>query len=582
MADPRLTDPTLLRRLIDVSRSVVSELDVEVVLRRVIEEACDITGARYGAVGVLNERRDGLERFITTGIDDETHRAIGDLPRGRGVLGVLITDPTPLRLADVGSHPRSYGFPPQHPPMRTFLGMPVRVHGEAYGHLYLTEKADGATFDEVDEEAVSILADTAGIAIHNARLYQQVERRRDELERAVVGLEATTEIARAVGGETDLDRILELIAKRGRALVKARTVVILLEEEGELRVVAAAGDTDEAVVGQRIPLHDSVYADVFRSRRPERISDLPARLRSGSHAIGVDAHSALAVPLVFKDRALGVLVVYDHQPDAAAAGTFTMADQQLLLSFAASAATAVATAKTVAQEDLRHSIQAAEQERRRWARELHDETLQGLGALSVLLSSGLGRDLETPVHQALSFIEEQIASLRALISDLRPAVLDELGIQPALEALVERGATPPEAAVDLEVDLAYGRDEATTRLIPDIENAIYRLVQEALTNVIKHSGARRVSIAVRESDGSVRVEVTDNGSGFDITGATGGFGLVGMRERAELVGGKLAIASQRGEGTTVSVVLPATHLGTPAAVVRTSLHALRRHKVKPE
>jgi signal transduction histidine kinase len=531
MADARLTDPALLRRLIEVSRSVVSELDVEVVLRRVIDEACDITGARYGAVGVLDEGRDGLERFITTGIDDELHRAIG-----------------------------SDSFPPQHLPVGTFLAVPVRVHGEAYGHLYLTDRADEASFDDADEEAVGVLADTAGIAIHNARLYQQLQVRRDELERAVVGLEATTEIARAVGGETDLERILELIAKRGRALVNARTVVILLEEGGELRVVAAAGETEGAVLGQRIPLRDSVYADVFRSREPERMSDLPARLRSGRHALGVKAHSALAVPLVFKDRTLGVVVVYDHQLDAVAAGPFTIADQQLLLSFAASAATAVATAKTVAQEDLRHSIQAAEQERRRWARELHDETLQGLGALSVLLSSGLGGDLESSVHQAVSFIEDQIASLRALISDLRPAVLDELGIQPALEALVERGAAPPEATVDLDVDLAYGRDEAATRLTPDIENAIYRLVQEALTNVVKHSDADRVSIAVREANGNVSAEIRDNGSGFEVTGATGGFGLVGMRERAELVGGRLVIASRPGKGTTVSVVLPAAHL----------------------
>jgi signal transduction histidine kinase len=560
MAHPPLADPALLRRLIDVSRSVVAELDVEVVLRLVVEEACDITGARYGAIGVLNEGGDGLERFIATGIDAETHRAIGELPRGRGVLGVLITDPTPLRVADVGSHPRSYGFPPQHPPMHTFLGMPVRVHGEAYGNLYLTEKEGGHPFDDADEEAVSILADTAGIAIHNARLYQRMEGRRDELERAVVSLEATTEIARAVGGETDVNRILELIAKRGRTLVDARTVVILLEERGELTVLAAAGETEGAVVGQRIPLHDSVYADVFRSREPERISDLPARLRSGRHALGVEAHSALAVPLVFKDRTLGVLAAYDHQPDTAASDTFAMADQQLLLSFAASAATAVATAKTVAQDDLRHSMQAAEQERRRWARELHDETLQGLGALSVLLSTGLGGDLEASVQQALTFIDDQIASLRALISDLRPAVLDDLGIQPALEALVERGATPPNAAVDLEVDLAYGRDEAATRLVPDIENAIYRLVQEALTNIVKHSGADQVSITVRESNGNVSVDVGDNGSGFDVTSATGGFGLVGMRERAELAGGKLVIASARGDGTTVSVVLPAVHL----------------------
>src|SRR3954468_10370336 len=165
MARSALQDAALLRRLIDVSRSVVAELDVEVVLRRVVEEACEITGAKYGALGVLNDRRDGLERFITTGIDDDTHRAIGDLPRGRGVLGVLISHPEPLRLTDVGAHPRSYGFPPGHPPMRTFLGMPVQVRGEAFGNLYLTEKAGGREFDEADEEAVSVLADVAGIAI---------------------------------------------------------------------------------------------------------------------------------------------------------------------------------------------------------------------------------------------------------------------------------------------------------------------------------------------------------------------------------------------------------------------------------
>ncbi|MEA2458007.1 MAG: hypothetical protein QOC95_979, partial [Thermoleophilaceae bacterium] len=218
MTEPVLSDPALLRRLLAVCRSVVSEHDLEVVLRRVVEEACEITEARYGALGVMNDRGDGLDRFITTGIEEDSRTAIGELPHGRGVLGVLISDARPLRLSNVGSHPRSYGFPPEHPPMSTFLGVPLLIRGEAYGNLYLTEKADGRDFDEVDEEAIGVLADIAGIAIDNARLYRQVANRNDDLERAVVGLEATTEIARAVGGETDLSRVLELIAKRGRAL----------------------------------------------------------------------------------------------------------------------------------------------------------------------------------------------------------------------------------------------------------------------------------------------------------------------------------------------------------------------------
>src|SRR4051812_2244632 len=248
------------------------------------------------------------------------------------------------------------------PLLNTFLGVPILIRGEAYGNLYLTEKQGGAGFDEVDEEAVVLLSDIAAVAIDNARLYQRVESRREELERAVIGLEATTEIARAVGGETDLDRILELIAKRGRALVSARTVVIVLEDKGELEVAAAAGEVGAAVVGRRLPLEGSLYGDVLRTRRPERIGDLPARLRRTKHTIGVDATTALAVPLVFKGKALGVLIAYDHVRDEGE--SFTMSEQQLLVSFAASAATAVGTAKTVAQEYLRHSITAAELERR--------------------------------------------------------------------------------------------------------------------------------------------------------------------------------------------------------------------------
>src|SRR3954451_11998746 len=226
-----------LGRLLEVGRSLVTEFELDVVLERVLEAALDLTGARYAAIGVLDEQHKTLERFLTIGVDDETQRAIGDLPRGRGVLGVLITDPQPLRLEDVGMHPRSYGFPPGHPPMTTFLGVPVRIRGEAWGNLYLTEKEGGEPFTRVDEASAMVLADWAGIAIEHARLYEAVDARRHELERAVRGLEATVTIARAIGGETELGRVLELIVKRGRALVDARSVLILLRSGDELQVV---------------------------------------------------------------------------------------------------------------------------------------------------------------------------------------------------------------------------------------------------------------------------------------------------------------------------------------------------------
>ena len=238
--DSGALDEPRLRQLIDVGRGLVAELDPEVVFGRVLEVACELTGARYAALGVLDDDRQELERFITHGIDEETRREIGNLPRGRGVLGLLIEQPQPLRLTNVGDHPRSYGFPPGHPPMTSFLGVPIVIRGRAWGNLYLTEKA-GGEFDEADEQSALILAEWTAIAVDNARLYRNVQEQRDTLKRAVRRLEATTEIARAVGGETDLDRILETIVKRGRALIEARSLLILLEDRGELRVAAVAG-----------------------------------------------------------------------------------------------------------------------------------------------------------------------------------------------------------------------------------------------------------------------------------------------------------------------------------------------------
>ena len=295
-----MLDAARLQRLIAVGRELVSELELDAVLDRLLETAQDLTGARYAAVGVLDENRRDLARFITRGVDAETARTIGDLPRGRGVLGALITDPEPLRLDDVSSHPASYGFPPGHPPMGNFLGVPVLIRGEAWGNLYLTEKAGG--FDADDEEAAIVLAAWAAVAIHNARLYTDVQARRNELERAVRGFEATASIARAVGGETDLGRVLELITKRGRALVEARTVLIMLLEGGDLVVTAAAGDAS-VETGGRIPVEGSTSGEVLASLRPRRMADLEQGLQLPVQRLGIPAaQAALFVPLVYRGR----------------------------------------------------------------------------------------------------------------------------------------------------------------------------------------------------------------------------------------------------------------------------------------
>ncbi len=304
-----------LGRLLEVGRSLVAELEVDAVLERVLEAGRDLTGARYAAIGVLDEQRTALERFITLGIDDETHRAIGDLPSGRGVLGVLITDPRPLRVGDVGRHPQSFGFPPGHPPMSSFLGVPIVVRGQVYGNLYLTEKRDGS-FDADDEEVVVVLAEWAAVAIDNARAYSSAQSRRVELERAVRGLEATTAIAHILAGETDLDSVLELIVKRGRALADARAMVAFLPRGGELVVAALTGGLDHDLLGERIPLEGSVSGRVFRTGTAERLDDAASRLH-GAFEKQTAANTGLFVPLRFRGRVLGVLAALDRLGDTA-------------------------------------------------------------------------------------------------------------------------------------------------------------------------------------------------------------------------------------------------------------------------
>jgi len=549
-------DDQRLSRLIEVGRSLVSERDLETLLAQVLDVARELTGARYAALGVLDESRQALARFVTRGIDPQTHRAIGDLPHGRGILGLLIQEPRPLRLHDLHAHPRSYGFPANHPPMHSFLGAPILIRGNAWGNLYLTDK-DGGDFDAADEQTAVILADWAAVAIENASLYQRLQQRRDELEQVVQGLEATTAIARAIGAETQLDRVLELIVKRGRALVDARAMVILLRDGGEMEVAACAGEVEPDVVGRRIPVEGSTSGEVLQGTRAERIRDVASRLRISSDHLGVqDAHTALLVPLEFRSRALGVLVAFDR---IGAEQEFGAEQEALLQSFAASAATAVATAQTVEHERLRGTMAAAEQERRRWARELHDETLQGLAGFQVLLSSALRRSdaesLERAVRTAVEQIGTEIEKLRMLITELRPAALDELGLQPAIESLASRVAAVEGLEVETEVALGPGDDE---RLPPELETAVYRLVQEALTNVIKHAGASRVAIDIVAHDGHVDVVVRDDGAGFDPGRPREGFGITGMRERVGLAAGTLEIASAPGEGTTVSARLQRT------------------------
>src|ERR1700735_1931818 len=444
--------------VLDVARSVLGELDVEVVLSRVLQSARELTGARYAALGVLSDSRTELERFITLGIDESEREVIGALPRGRGVLGELIQHPAALRLSDISEHPRSYGFPHGHPPMNSFLGVPILIDGTPFGNLYLTEKQHGEQFSDADEEAVLMLSELAGFAIDHARRYTGTREHRDELQRTVAALNATTQIARAVGAETDLDVILELVAKRGRALVDARLLAIELVRQERLTVAAGAGELPDGLLGKQVPLGGSAASAALRTRRAQRLQEPLTRARFDEHGLGtlgVHASGGLLVPLVFQNHSYGVLVAIDRLHDGP---EFTSDDERLLEAFA-----------------------AAEAERERWARELHDDTLQSLSALRVGLStarrSGKPETLEQAVSTAIDHLEEGITNLRALITDLRPASLDELGAAAAIQALCER-AERQGVAIDVSIDLAYEQGRAQGRHSPEVETAMYRIVQE--------------------------------------------------------------------------------------------------------
>jgi signal transduction histidine kinase len=272
------------------------------------------------------------------------------------------------------------------------------------------------------------------------------------------------------------------------------------------------------------------------------------------------AHAAMLVPLIFRSHALGVLVALDR---LGGSGEFEEDDERLMQAFAASAATAVATAQSVETNQLRRSLEAAEHERTRWARELHDETLQGLCALQLSLESGLqgpgGSEAEEVTRRAVEQITEEIEKLQGLITELRPAVLDDIGLEAALANLVERTRAMRRIDVRGDFNLDYEIGRSATRLTPDVEGAVYRLVQEALTNIAKHAHAESSSVVVNEADGVVRVQVRDDGRGFDPGASSLGFGVVGMRERVELLAGTLLIESAPASGTVIHAEIPARH-----------------------
>jgi len=535
-----------LRVLVDAGIALSSELSLDVLLQRIVDTSAELTGARYVALGVIDPSGQSLERFLTSGVDDETHAAIGELPRGRGILGVLIRDAKPLRLHDLTEDPRSVGFPRNHPMMRTFLGVPILLRGVAYGNLYLAEKEGGEDFTEEDEELTQLLAIQAAVAIENARLYESSTR---WLRR----FETLSEIGNALASELELEPLLMLVARRLRELVDARVVLIALPESPlSLRIAAADGDPGDELLGTSLDLESSKAGRVLERGRSERVDNVlsdPEIDQQVAKRLGV--LSGLYVPLLHQGRAIGLIAAHDKAgPDP----RFSDEDVRVAELLAARAAIAVDLSQQVSREALRQVVEAQELERTRLARELHDETGQAL--TSILL--GL-KEVEQAVEgeqgrAAVASLRELVVStlqdVRRLAVELRPSALDDFGLVTAIERLAD--TYRQQAGVDVDLEASIGEE----RLPPEVETALYRIVQEALTNVSKHAGASRISIVVRRKGNSAAVVVEDDGRGFDAHARSDGLGLPGMRERVALLGGRLIVESSSGSGTTLAVEVP--------------------------
>jgi signal transduction histidine kinase len=507
-----VTSRERLRALLDAVVGIGTDLDLNSTLQRIVEAACALADARYGALGVLAPDRNSLSDFVTHGIDPAAHAKIGDLPHGRGVLGLLITEPKPVRLPDITKHPNSFGFPPHHPPMHSFLGVPVRTREQIFGNLYLAEKRSAEQFTDDDEELVVALAAAAGVAIDNARLYELAQRRQRWLS-------AAAEITSVLLGTVRRTEALRLIARRAREVADAELVlVLLLEPDSDRYRIEVVEGGDSGLAGQVLPTFDDSYRLVENLRQA---AEWPGPIPDGP---------ALVAPL--KSSPQGVLIV---------SGPATTDDAALLSTFAGQAALALERAR--AQEE--RELLAVLEDRERIARDLHDVVIQRLFATGMQLQGAMAPGVKPEVVQRINTAVDDLdatikdirrsifelrapvdATLRTELRDTCDAALDTLGFRPTLET-----SGPVESAVP-----------------DDIVPELIAVLREALSNVARHARARNVRVSVRIADHQVVLQVEDDGVGTDPGLARGG--LVNMGERASDLGGDFEIGPRAdGPGT---------------------------------
>jgi signal transduction histidine kinase len=506
--------------LVDAVMAISSDLDLHNVLSRIVEAATRLTEARYGALGVVGPE-DYLVEFVTKGIDDETRRRIGDLPHGRGILGLLISDPRPIRLKDLADHPSSYGFPPHHPPMGTFLGVPVRIRGTVFGNLYLTEKAGGGEFTDVDEQLVVALAGVAGLVIENARAYGLSERRREWLEAAAT-------LPDSLHPTVDWESFLAQIASTARRAAGSAATAVVDAAAGSL--LALDGD---AGVEERIrQFLEIVLAEVSGLE----IFD-PVDVTGGDLV-------ATVVPLHTHLARGGLLISFY---DAAQVRLRDVDDRDLLRSFADYAALTLDRAQAVSErEEL-----AVVSDRERIARDLHDVVIQRLFATGMQLQAAAMRSENDEVR---SRVERSVADLDATIRDVR-ATIFELQMPAAgsvrgeLRALLGEYRRVLGFAPELRVS-----GPVDTAVTDAMRESLLKVVREALSNVSRHAHATSVKVAAVVSDGTFTLVVDDNGVGMSQGGVRSG--LENAQARAAALGGVMDLETSPLGGTRLSWRVP--------------------------
>jgi signal transduction histidine kinase len=530
-----------LHALLDAVVSIGGELDLETVLRRIVEAAVTLVDARYGALGVIGD--DGeLSQFVPVGVTEEEIAAIDEWPHGRGLLGLLIKEPQTLRLANIHDHPESHGFPEGHPPMHSFLGVPIRVRDEVFGNLYLTEKTEGRDFDEHDESIVTALATAAGIAVENARLYAETRQRE-------IWLDASSELTRALLSGSEPRQALRLIATRAREMSDAEVVAVAVpaDDLDTMTVVALDGADSEELSGFEFPVEGTLIGSVFAAGEPRTITannlaaeevPLISRLPDGPK---------LLIPLGERGSVRGVLVVGKKRGNA----PFPAAVMRLLKAFAGQAAIVLELG------DARREAERYEliDDRARIARDLHDVVIQRLFATAMTLT-GAARmigpsEASSRVQTAVDDLDETIRQIRSTIFALQstePSADHGLRarVLGLIDAVVSQLGFTPGVRMEGLLD---------TNVEDEVADEVVAVLQEGLSNVVRHARASRVDVVVEVTTDELSLRIVDNGVGISANGRRSG--LANLASRASRLGGTFEVSPRNGsEGTRLEWRVP--------------------------